>query len=155
MISGYDLRKPLRFGAVCLVTSGAEDGSIELCRLNARVISMVRQCAVTSFAGDYNVFAMTLLLSDVGVAGLTSLVARMDDRIGCDFGDSGPAEMTILAKTLGNDRCAHNHKCREHDQHECGQSDEMVYVFKQVRLPRNAIRITFPDTCTSHLAGER
>jgi len=155
MVGGYDLGEPLWFSAVGLVAPRAEDGGIELCGLNAGIISMVCERTVTCLAGDYNVLSLTLLLNDVSVASLTRLMASMDDGLSSDFCDRGPTEVAVLAKTLGNNRCAHNHKCREDDQHECSQADEVLYVLEQVRLPGNAIRITSLDSCTSHLPGGR
>ena len=139
MVCRYDLWKPLRLGAVGFMTSGADDGGFELRRLNAGIIRMVRQCAVAGLAGDYHVLSSLLLVGDVGVASLASLVASVDDGFGGNFGDGGPAEVPILAETLGDYGCAHNHKCQQHDQHHGGEPDEMFYVLEQARASANAV----------------
>ncbi len=142
VVGSNDLRKPLRLGAVGFMTSRADDGRVELSRLNAGIISMLRQCAMAGFARDYHVLSRLLLVGDVGVASLASLVASVDDGSGGNFGDGGPAVVPVLTKTLGDNGCAHNHKCQQHDQHHRGKPDQMFYVLKQARLSGNAIRIT-------------
>ena len=139
MVCGYYLWKPLRLGAVGFMTSHADDGGFDPRRLNAGIIRMVRQCAVAGFARDDQVLSSLLLVGDVGVTSLASLMASVDDGSGGKFGDGGAAEMPVLAKTLGDNGCAHNHKCQQHDQHHGGQPDEMFYVLEQARASANAV----------------
>ena len=144
VVCGRYLREPFRLGAVGFMATRTKNGGVELRRLNAGVVCMVGQCAVTGFAGDYDVLAMALLVDDIGVAGLAGLVTGVDDGLRGDFSNSRTAEVAVLAKAFGDDGCAHDHKRRENEQHDNGEPDQMFYVLEQVRLPGNAIRITIP-----------
>lgn len=149
MLCGHDLRKPLRLGAVCLMTARANDRSVELRRLNAGIIRMIRQRPVAGFAGDNDVLPRLLLVRDIAMATFAGLVTSVDDGLGRDLGYGGAAKVSVLAKALGDDDCAHDHKRRKCDQHDRRQPDQVFYVLEQARLPGNAIRITVLDTCTS------
>jgi len=89
------------------------------------------------------------------MAAFAGLVAGVDDGLGRYLCNGCPAEVPIFAKALGDDGCAHDHKSREHDQHERGEPDQVFYVLEQVRLPGNAIRITLVDSCTSGWFNQR
>jgi len=149
MLGSYDLREPLRLGAVFLMTARANDRRIEFRRLNARIFGMIRECAMARLAGNHDVLPSLLFVGDVGVAGFASLVAGVNDRLGRYLSDGGATKMPVLTKTLGNDGCAQNYKRRKCDQHDRGQPDQVFYVLEQARLPGNAIRITLLDSCTS------
>lgn len=110
---------------------------------------MVRQGSVAGFASDHHVLSGFLLVGNVVMAGLTGLVAGVNDRFGCYFRDCRTTEVSVLAKALGDDGCAQNHKSRQSDQHDCREPDQVLYVLEQACLPGNAIRITLLDTCTS------
>jgi hypothetical protein len=143
MIRGHDLREPLGFGAVFFVATGADYGSFEFRGLDAGVAGMIRERAVAGFAGDGYMFSRLLCVRDVGVAGFAGLMAGVDDRLGSNFRNCRSAKVTIFPKTTRNNRRAHNEECGESDQHDRGQPDQVFYVLEQVRLPGNAIRITF------------
>ena len=118
MVRSYHLWEPLWFGAVGLVATRTKDSGIKLCWLNAGIVGMAGKCTVTGLASNDNVFALALLLDNVGVSGLTGLVTGVDDGFRCDVGDGCTAEVSVLAKALGDDGCAHDHKCQQADQND-------------------------------------
>jgi len=111
MICRHHLGKALGLGAVGFVTTGAYDRRVELWRCNrCGIVSMTRQGSVAGLAGHDHMLALLLLIYDVGMAGLTGIVAGEGYRPGRCLGDRSPAIVPVLPKASRNDGGA------EHDE---------------------------------------
>lgn len=91
--------------------------------------------SVASFAGDHNVLAQLLLIDDLGVAGLTDVVAGMSDGAGSGFGNRVTAIVSVPAETVGHDRGAQQDEGDDGDHHHGGKADQVLGVFEQVVCP--------------------
>ena len=90
--------------------------------------------SVASFAGECRMLALLLQIGDVGVTGLTSLVAGNRNRPGSDLGNGISAVVSVLAEAARYDRSAQDHKTKQCDQHDRSEPDEVLYVLEHICL---------------------
>ena len=86
---------------------------------------MAGQRTMARLAGYNNVLALLLLLHDVGMAGLTSIVAGEGNGPGRCLGDRSSAIVAVLPKASRNDSDAQDDKCNHRDCNDNGEPDEM------------------------------
>ena len=67
---------------------------------------MAGQRSVASFAGHNHMLTLFFLFHDVGMAGLTGIVAGECNGPGRSLGDRSPAIMPVLPKAFRNDGSA-------------------------------------------------
>ena len=136
MIGCHDLRECLGLGAIRLVATRADDGSVgQLRRHRSRIVGVLALCSVARFAGNVGVAAKLFLIDDLGVAALTDVVTSKNRRTGRDLSDRCPAVVAILAKALGHDGGTQQNKNRQEDDNDDRKTDEMFSVLEHVRFP--------------------
>lgn len=136
VICGYHLGEVLRFGAVGLVTAGAQDGRVELRRRNGRgVVGMFGQGTVASLASDYDMLASLFLIHNVGMAGFACVMAGKGNWPGCDLRDGRSAIVPILPEAARNNGSAQHDERNYCDCHYHRKSNEVLDVPKQVCFP--------------------
>ena len=111
MISGYNLRKPFWLGRIGLMAADAELGRIELFWSSSAGISSVRgQRPMACLAIYPHVLAFDFLIENVRMAGFTSFMPRIVDRLGLHVSQCITAEVAVLAKAPGYQKAAQRHK---------------------------------------------
>ena len=85
------------------MTANAQHCDIDFRGLKRRgVVGVLGQRAVTGLTRDMRVYPFALHVEDIGVTGLTSLVASEHHRSGGNVGNGCIPVMTVLSKGLGN-----------------------------------------------------
>ena len=131
-----DLREALGLGAVGFVAAGADDGGVELRRLQrCRIVGMFGLGAVAGFARNDHMLALFLLLDHVGVANLARIVAGKGHGPGRDFGDGVASIVSILPKTVRNDEGAQRDEGNQCDRYDGREPDEVFDVLEQFMRP--------------------
>ena len=142
VICGCDLGEGLRLGAVGFVAAGADDGGVELGRLDGGgIVSMLALGSVAGFAWNDDVLALLLLLHNVGVTGLAHFVTGMGNGTRRGFGDGGPAIMSVLPEAARDDRATQKKECHQSDGHNGSEADEVFDVLKQVVFLQPSFRL--------------
>jgi hypothetical protein len=90
---------------------------------------------MAGFAGNDDVLALPFLINDVGMAGLTGIVAGEGYRPGCDLGDRSAAIVAVLPKTARDDGSAQDDERNQCDRHDDDEPDEVLCVLEHVRIP--------------------
>jgi len=103
---------------------------------------MRRKGNVTCFASDPDMLARFLLVHNVGMATLAGLVPGKGHGASCYLANGVTTIMPVLPKAARDNCRAQDHKGGERNRHHHGQPNQVLYVFEQVRLPRNEIPIT-------------
>src|SRR5262245_21742237 len=121
VLLSFDLRKSRGLCNVRLVTPHAQHCSIEFLRLHTcRIVHMRCQWSVASFTTDPDMLAGVLLLSDIGMAVLTRLAARICDWTRSNIRDCSSPKMAVFAESLMDENAAHtdkeNQPKRKHDR---------------------------------------
>lgn len=114
----------------------AQDRGVQFGRLHRGVFGMFRQGTVARFAVHMGVPAGRLHLQDVGVAGLTRLMASVVNRPSGDFADRCSAVVPVLAEALWDDEMP---QCQEHDKgnhKQKSESKEVPDIFEGVHRER-------------------
>jgi hypothetical protein len=148
VICGCDLRESFGLGAVGFVAAGADDGGVELGRLDGGgIVSMLGLGSVASFAGDDDMLALLLLFHNVRMAGLAHIVAGMGYGAGCGFGDGSAAIVSVLAEAARNDGGAQEKESHQSDRHDYGEADEVFDVLEQVAFLRPGAGVAGAGKC--------
>ena len=123
VIGGSDLRKIFGLGRVPFVTTYAEYRRVKLRGLNrGRVVSMIGQRSVASFAIDVGVLAIFFLVKDVGMASLACFMAcKVYGQCG-DFAYRIPAVVPILSETFWDQETANDQEREEAHGENSSQS---------------------------------
>jgi len=136
VIRGHNLGEGFRLGAIGLVTAGADNGCVELWRLNSCwIIGMFCLRSVASLAGNDDMPAELLLIDDICVTPFADFMAGVGDRAGGDLRQSVAAIMTILSETVRNDRGTQTDERRHSNHHNGGETNQVFDVLEQVRFP--------------------
>ena len=136
VIGTDDLRESFGLGAIGFVAAGADDGGIELRRLDGcGIVGVPGLGAMTGFAGDHDMSAEFLLIDNVGMAGFADVVPGVTDGAGGSFCDGVSAVVPILSKTMGHDGGAQQDEGDQRDHHHSGQTNQVFRVFEQVMSP--------------------
>ena len=90
---------------------------------------------VAGLARNNHMPALLLLIDDVGMACLTRIVARKDNRPGRDLRDRCAPIVPVLAKTPRNDSGTQDDEGNHPYDHDGSEADEMFYVLKQFLFP--------------------
>ena len=136
MICCHHLGKALGLCAIRFVATGTYDRRVELWRCHGcGIVRMASQGAVTGLAGHDHMLALFLLLYDVGMAGLTGIVAREGNRPGRCLGNRSPAIVPVLSKASWNDGGAQHNKSAHREGDDYSEPDEMFQVLEQVPIP--------------------
>jgi len=96
---------------------------------------MAGQGSVASLAGHNDVLALFFQFHDVGMAGLTGIVAGECNGPGRGLGDRSPAIVPVLPKAFRNDGGAQHDKSNHRDCYDDSEPDEMFQVLEQVPIP--------------------
>jgi len=108
---GIDLREIFGLGGVRLVATNAENGGIELRRLDrARIARVCCERAVASFAVHAYMLSVFLHGEDIGVASLAGLVSSKHHRFGGDIGERIATVVAILTETPRHQDRPHENK---------------------------------------------
>ena len=137
VIGRHYLGKSLRLGAVGFVTTGTYDGGVQFGRSNGRrIVSVFRLGSVAGFARNDDVLALLFLIDDVGVAGLTGIVAGEGNRPARDLGDRSTAIVAVLPKAAWDDGSTQDDERDQRNGHDDDEPDEVLCVLEHVRFPR-------------------
>jgi len=127
MLDGVHLRVVGRLRNVLLMAARANDGCIRQSgNQRRRIFRVLRERAMAGFAIHVDVFAMTLGLGDIGMAGFARLVARVVDRTRGDFIEGRTAIMAVFTECLGNQCSTHGKKSDEDSEENSSQPEEMA-----------------------------
>ena len=133
VVGGSDLRETFRLGRVRFVALYTEHRRVELGRLHrGRIVGMLGERAVAGLTIDVRVLAVLFLVEDVGMAGLTSLMAREVDGAGSDLGHRGPAVVPVLSKTFWNQESADDQEQEDARDKYRGQSEKVSGIFESL-----------------------
>lgn len=133
VVSRNDLRKALWFGGIGLVTAHAQHCRIELGgRQRGGVIGVFGKGTVACFAIHMRMFAVFLLIEDIGMAALTGVVSGVIHGPGRDFTESVAAVVPVLAETAGNEEFAKNEEQEDAGGEYPQQAKEMLRIFESV-----------------------
>ena len=131
-----NLGKALRFGAVGLMTTGTQDGCVQLFGLHRTgIVRVHRLRPVASLTGDHYMFAKSFLIHDVGMASLAGVVPSKRDRPRRDLADRRASIVAILPKTERYDRSPQDHERHHRYCDDYCQPNEVFDVLEQVRVP--------------------
>ena len=86
---------------------------------------------VAGLARNHHMPALLLLIDDVGMTSLARVVARKDNRPGCDLRNRGAPIVSVLAKTPRNDSGTQDDEGNHPYDHDGREANEMFYVLKQ------------------------
>ena len=96
---------------------------------------MLSLSSMASLTSDDHMFALLFLIHNVAVARLACIVAGEGHWPGRGLSNRSAAIVPILPKAARDDSSAQHDECNHRDRHDGRQPDEVLYVFKQVRLP--------------------
>ncbi len=131
MVGGDNLGEILRLGEVCLMTTDAEHGGVQLCRLDrGRIVGMLRQRPMARLAGNSLVHALAFHFQDVGVAAVADLMAGVRNRPRCDLLDRIAAVVSVLPKTARDENAAQHQKQNAPHQEDRCQPEEVTRIFE-------------------------
>jgi len=91
--------------------------------------------------------ALLLLIDDIGMACLTRIVARKDNRPGRDLRDRCAPIVPVLAKTPRNDSGPQDDEGNHAYCHDGSEADEVFYVFKQFLFPYLTSGAAYSQQC--------
>lgn len=133
MVRGNDLREPLWFSAVGFMTTHAEDGSIQLFRLDrAWIISMGRQGSVAAFAGHVHMLSFAFYLQYISVTALASLVSGVDDRFLRYLMDCVASVVSKLSEATWNQDATEHDENNKADDKDSSQAEQMSEIVKSL-----------------------
>lgn len=133
MIGGSNLRKGLRLRRVGLMAAYAEHGCVQFFRRHgSRIVRVLGQRSVARFAIYVRVLAILLFFEDVGVAAFASLVPRVIDRPGCDFGQRVAPIVPILSETFWDQKPPEDQEQEDARDEDSRQSKKMSRVFEGI-----------------------
>ena len=132
---GIDLREIFGLGGVRLVAANAENGCVELRRLDrARIARVCCERAVTSFAVHACMLSILLHGEDIGVASLADFVSGKHHRFGSDFGDRIATVVAVLTETPRHEDCSDQNKDDDSSGKDQGDTPQMFRVLEPVRF---------------------
>jgi len=135
MVSGDYLRKRLGLGAVSFVAARADHRRVRKLRFHGcGVVGVPGLSAMTGLAGDAHVTAKFFLVDNIGVTALANFVTGERWSAASDLSDGVATVMSVLAKTLGDNRGAENNEKQQSQQHHGCEADEMFDVLEHVGL---------------------
>ena len=133
MFRGDDLGKAFGLGAVRLMTTDAENGGIELWRLDrSRIRGVFCQSTVAGFAVHACVFSLVLHGDDIRVAGLAGLPSGKQNRLGGNFRDGISAIVAIFAKASGYQGRPQEDKGENRDREDDCDTQQMLDILEPV-----------------------
>jgi hypothetical protein len=102
---------------------------------------------VAGLARNNHVPALLLLIDHVGMTSLARIVARKDNRAGCDLRDRCAPIVAVLAKTPRNDSGTQDDEGNHPYDHDGSEADQMFYVLKQFLFPYVTSGVVYAQIC--------
>lgn len=149
VVGRHHLRKSPWFGAVGLVTTGADHRRIQFLGLHRTgILCVLGLRSVAGFASHHYMFALLLHIHHVGVAALASFVTGKGNRTGSYLGDRVAAVVSVPPKTVRHERGSQDHKCNQSQYDDGRKPDKVFCVFESLHewisfLFRSVVAVSF------------
>jgi hypothetical protein len=114
------------------VTTGAEDGRVELGRLDGGIIRVRGLRPVARFAVHMRVLAGAFLVEDVRMAGFAGLMAGKFNWPGRDFGYGTSAVMAVLSKAFRDQKTPDSQEYQDPEYEHPGQAEKMSCILEDI-----------------------
>jgi hypothetical protein len=128
------------------MATGAEDGRVELGRLDGGIIRVRGLRSVARFAIHMRVLAGGFLVEDIRMAGLAGLMARELNGPGRDFGHGTSPVVAVLSKTFRDQETPDDEECQEAEHEDPSQAEKMSCILEDIHGTMSAT--THPGTAS-------